>query len=134
MRKNANGKKEVDCLTCLGLPVNYPILFFRSVRIEGTVEKVSKEISQAYFESRPVGSQIGAAVSNQSQVIPNRGHLLEKEAQLKSVYGDGSQKMEKPEEWGGTLFFFVKFRFSKKATKFDLIFHMDLTFSTHTPC
>jgi len=73
----------------------------RSVRIEGTVEKVSKEISQAYFESRPVGSQIGAAVSNQSQVIPNRGHLLDKEAKLKSVYGDGSQKMEKPEEWGG---------------------------------
>merc|ERR1712183_1012239 len=73
----------------------------RSVRIEGTVEKVSKEISQAYFESRPIGSQIGAAVSNQSQVIPNRAHLLDKEAQLKSVYGDGSQKMEKPEEWGG---------------------------------
>ena len=65
------------------------------------MEKVSKEISQAYFESRPIGSQIGAAVSNQSQVIPNRGHLLDKEAQLKSVYGDGSQKMEKPEEWGG---------------------------------
>ena len=65
------------------------------------MEKVSKEISQAYFESRPIGSQIGAAVSNQSQVIPNRGHLLDKEAKLKSVYGDGSQKMEKPEEWGG---------------------------------
>merc|ERR1712223_1960219 len=73
----------------------------RSVRIEGTVEKVSAEISQAYFESRPIGSQIGAAVSNQSQVIPNRGHLLEKEAQLKAVYGDGSKKMEKPQEWGG---------------------------------
>ena len=84
------------------LVVTFIIQFFpRSVRIEGTVEKVSKEISQAYFESRPVGSQIGAAVSNQSQVIPNRGHLLEKEAQLKAVYGDGSQKMEKPEEWGG---------------------------------
>ena len=73
------------------------------------MEKVSKEISQAYFESRPVGSQIGAAVSNQSQVIPNRGHLLDKEAKLKSVYGDGSQKMEKPEEWGGM--YFKKFDF-----------------------
>ncbi len=59
------------------------LLFFRSVRIEGQVEKVSAEVSKAYFHSRPIGSQIGAAVSNQSQVIPNRGHLLEKEAELK---------------------------------------------------
>jgi len=73
----------------------------RSVRIEGQVEKVSAEVSTAYFESRPIGSQIGAAVSNQSQVIPNRAHLLEKEAELKAVYEDGSKKMEKPEEWGG---------------------------------
>ena len=64
---------------------------------------MSKETSQAYFESRPIGSQIGAAVSHQSTVIPNREHLIEKEAKLKAIYGDGSQKMEKPEEWGGKL-------------------------------
>ena len=58
-------------------------IYYRSVRIEGQVEKVTAEVSKAYFESRPIGSQIGAAVSHQSQVIPNRGHLLEKEAELK---------------------------------------------------
>merc|ERR1711997_204942 len=71
----------------------------RSVRIEGRVEKVSEESSIAYFESRPIGSQIGAAVSNQSQVIPNRTHLLEKEAKLKIEFE--SKKMEKPDTWGG---------------------------------
>merc|ERR1711997_244189 len=71
----------------------------RSVRIEGVVEKVSAETSIAYFETRPLGGQIGAAVSNQSQVIPNRAHLLEKEAKLKVEYE--SKKMEKPATWGG---------------------------------
>lgn len=41
----------------------------KSVRIEGKVEKVSAEKSEAYFKSRPFGSQIGAAVSEQSKVI-----------------------------------------------------------------
>ena len=38
----------------------------RSIRIEGKVEKVTEDESKAYFESRPIGSQIGAAISNQS--------------------------------------------------------------------
>merc|ERR1711997_1422587 len=73
----------------------------RSVRIEGRVEKVSEESSIAYFESRPIGSQIGAAVSDQSQVIPSREFLLEKEAKLKSQFQDTGKEMEKPEAWGG---------------------------------
>ena len=73
----------------------------RSVRIEGKVEKVSEETSIAYFKSRPIGSQIGAAVSDQSQVIPSREFLLEKEAKLKSLFQDTGKEMEKPEAWGG---------------------------------
>ena len=73
----------------------------RSVRIEGRVEKVSEETSIAYFKSRPIGSQIGAAVSDQSQVIPSREFLLEKEAKLKSLFQDTGKEMEKPEAWGG---------------------------------
>ena len=42
------------------------------VRVEGTVEKLSQEESTQYFQSRPKGSQIGACVSNQSEVIPSR--------------------------------------------------------------
>ena len=48
------------------------------VRIEGPVEKLTDQESTDYFHSRPVGSQIGACVSQQSKVIPNRqvGHQL----------------------------------------------------------
>ena len=62
---------------------------------------MSAEISQAYFESRPIGSQIGAAVSNQSEVIPNRDFLIAKESKLKEKFGDGTEKMDKPDYWGG---------------------------------
>lgn len=46
------------------------------VRIEGQVEKLTDQESTDYFNSRPVGSQIGASISHQSKVIPNRqvGH------------------------------------------------------------
>ncbi len=44
----------------------------RQVRIEGVLEKISKEDSTRYFHSRPVGSQIGALASQQSQEIQNR--------------------------------------------------------------
>jgi len=71
----------------------------RSVRIEGSVEKVTEEESTAYFESRPIGSQIGAAISNQSTKIPDRQFLLDKETQLKEEFKE--KKMEKPSFWGG---------------------------------
>jgi len=73
----------------------------RSVRIEGQVEKVSEGTSIAYFKSRPIGSQIGAAVSDQSQVIPSREFLLEKEASLKSQFQEIGKEMDKPAAWGG---------------------------------
>src|SRR5262249_15418832 len=44
----------------------------RQIRVEGRVERVSAEESDAYFHSRPVGSQLGAAASHQSQVIAGR--------------------------------------------------------------
>jgi len=71
----------------------------RSVRIEGSVEKVTEEESTAYFESRPIGSQIGAAISKQSTKIPDRQFLLDKETQLKEEFKE--KKMEKPSFWGG---------------------------------
>src|SRR5687767_3094217 len=51
----------------------------RQVRITGLVEKVSEQESDAYFNSRPVGSRIGAWTSPQSQVIENREWLEERE-------------------------------------------------------
>ncbi len=72
----------------------------RQVRIEGTVEKVSAADSDAYFQSRPKGSQIGAWASPQSMVIPDRKELEEKAQQLTTVY-EKEVSLPRPEHWGG---------------------------------
>jgi len=71
----------------------------RQVRIEGTVEKVSDEETEAYFHSRPRASQLGAWVSQQSQVIPNREVLDQQLAELAQKYQD--QEIPRPPHWGG---------------------------------
>jgi pyridoxamine 5'-phosphate oxidase len=82
------------------------LLFFwpemeRQVRIEGTIEKLSRETSEKYFNTRPKGSQVGAVVSPQSQEIPNRDVLEKKWAELEAVYADSD--VPKPAHWGGYI-------------------------------
>lgn len=72
----------------------------RSVRIEGVVEKVSASESDAYFNSRPRGSQIGAWTSNQSSEIENRDKLEEQEKKILQRFEDGEQ-VPRPPHWGG---------------------------------
>jgi pyridoxamine 5'-phosphate oxidase len=71
----------------------------RQVRIEGTVEKIAAADSDAYFNSRPVGSRIGAWASPQSTVINDRTLLEENVKQLEVKYADGN--IPRPEHWGG---------------------------------
>ena len=71
----------------------------RQVRIEGTVEKIAAADSDAYFNSRPVGSRIGAWASPQSTVISDRNLLEENVKQLELQYADGN--IPRPEHWGG---------------------------------
>lgn len=71
----------------------------RQVRIEGRVEKVSKEESETYFASRPLGSRLGAWASPQSQVISSRAVLEDKIAELETKYDD--ETIPKPPNWGG---------------------------------
>ena len=71
----------------------------RQVRITGLAEKVSAEESDAYFESRPEGSRIGAWVSPQSQPITNRNWLEEQEHKLRKQF-EGT-KIKRPQYWGG---------------------------------
>lgn len=73
----------------------------RQVRIEGKVEKLDKEASEKYFHSRPKGSQIGAIVSPQSQIIPNRNILETKVEELNVIYQD--KTIPKPAHWGGYI-------------------------------
>lgn len=73
----------------------------RQVRMDGQISKVPEQISDAYFATRPRGSQLGAWVSEQSKAIPTRQYL---EEQLKSYQAqfDGVQ-IPRPPHWGGYL-------------------------------
>lgn len=71
----------------------------RQVRIEGSVEKVGADESDAYFASRPRGSQLGAIASPQSRPIPDRAHL---EGLVRDVERQlGAREPMRPAHWGG---------------------------------
>lgn len=72
----------------------------RQVRIEGRVERLSREDSRRYFVSRPKGSQIGAWASAQSEVIANRSVLEERQAALEAQY-QAAETLPIPPHWGG---------------------------------
>ncbi|GKT11912.1 MAG: pyridoxamine 5'-phosphate oxidase [Thiomicrorhabdus sp.] len=90
------------------------LLFFwpeleRQVRIEGILDKVSLEESQAYFASRPRDSQIAALSSIQSQEVASRQVLEETFASNKALYAD--HPIPHPEHWGGYRLVPSKFEF-----------------------
>lgn len=73
----------------------------RQIIIKGKAEKISKNLSDGYFESRPRGSQLGAIVSNQSTVVADRNEL---EANLKALEAEYESKViERPKHWGGYI-------------------------------
>ena len=71
----------------------------RQVRITGQVSRVSRENSNNYFQSRPVGSRLAALASRQSEVIPDRKILEERFEQLAAQYQDTAIPL--PSDWGG---------------------------------
>ena len=82
----------------------------RQVRIEGTIEKIAEADSDAYFQSRPVGSRIGAWASPQSQVINSRALIEENEKSYKKQFhviardearGGTDIEIPRPAHWGG---------------------------------
>ncbi len=82
------------------------LLFFwkelqRQVRIDGLVSKVDAAMSNEYYNSRPIGSRIGAIASPQSRVIPSRRFLEEKVRAVSEKYEVSAP--ERPENWGGYI-------------------------------
>ena len=75
------------------------IVLERQVIIQGTVEKISSAESLKYFTSRPRESQIGAWVSNQSEVITSRKFLMQKLSEIKEKFAHGEIPL--PSFWGG---------------------------------
>jgi pyridoxamine 5'-phosphate oxidase len=85
---------------------NVSLVFFwkeleRQVRIEGTATKVSAEESDAYFNSRPEQSRIGAWASPQSNVIDSREALEREEASYKLKFTGTT--IPRPPHWGGYI-------------------------------
>jgi pyridoxamine 5'-phosphate oxidase len=76
----------------------YWIELERQVRIEGTVVKASAAESDQYYESRPLGSRIGAWASEQSQAIESRAVLEAREKEISAKYGEHPPR---PPHWGG---------------------------------
>ena len=74
----------------------------RQIKIRGVVEKVSEADSDAYFDTRPRDSRIGAWASDQSQPIDSREALEEKVAEATRRF-DGVEQVPRPEKWGGYL-------------------------------
>jgi len=73
----------------------------RQIIIKADLEKIAENLSDGYFHSRPKGSQLGAAVSPQSQVIPNKEFLEVKLKELEQKYENS--EVPRPENWGGYI-------------------------------
>ncbi|SHJ12832.1 pyridoxamine 5'-phosphate oxidase [Pseudozobellia thermophila] len=85
---------------------NVGISFFwpsmeRQVIVKGRARKVDPSTSDAYFNSRPEGSKLGALASDQSSVIPSREYLEERLARLADQFE--GKEIERPEHWGGYI-------------------------------
>ncbi|MDR2980946.1 MAG: pyridoxamine 5'-phosphate oxidase [Puniceicoccales bacterium] len=97
---NYTSKKAHDIAAHPHTALLFPWLALeRQVQIVGRTEKISTKESLAYFMSRPYGSQLGAWVSHQSQVISSRQLLLKKLDEMKRKFVEG--KVPLPDFWGG---------------------------------
>lgn len=81
----------------------------RQVEINGIARRVSTGESLRYFSGRPRGSQLGAWVSHQSQVITSRSLIEQKLAEIKRKFGDGEIPL--PSFWGGYRICPTRFEF-----------------------
>ncbi|QNL48568.1 pyridoxamine 5'-phosphate oxidase [Olivibacter sp. SDN3] len=73
----------------------------RQVRIKGFVDKTSSEVSDSYFHSRPIGSQLGAWASPQSTIIADRAVLESNLERITQKYK--STSVPRPPHWGGYI-------------------------------
>ena len=71
----------------------------RQVRVEGRVERVPAEVSDAYFATRPRAAQVGAHASRQSEPLGSRAELDERLAEVRSALGAG--QVPRPPNWSG---------------------------------
>ncbi len=92
--------REIDANPNVSIVFYWDVLE-RQVRIEGKISKLSENDSLEYFKTRPIKSQLGAVVSQQSSIITSRDVLETEMAQLEEKYNN--QEVPKPDHWGGYI-------------------------------
>ncbi|XP_012933093.1 pyridoxine-5'-phosphate oxidase isoform X2 [Heterocephalus glaber] len=95
--------KELDSNPFASLVFYWEPLHRQQVRVEGLVQRLPEPEAESYFHSRPKSSQIGAVVSRQSSVIPDREYLRKKNEELEQLYRE--QEVPKPTYWGGYVLY-----------------------------
>ncbi|NAS30252.1 pyridoxamine 5'-phosphate oxidase [Flavobacteriaceae bacterium R38] len=73
----------------------------RQIIIKGKAEKIAANLSDGYFESRPLGSKLGAIASNQSEIIASK-EVLEQKLKILETQYEGKEVL-RPENWGGYI-------------------------------
>ncbi|SFS71339.1 pyridoxamine 5'-phosphate oxidase [Lutibacter maritimus] len=73
----------------------------RQVIIKGIAEKISENLSDGYFESRPDGSKLGAWASDQSEVVPSRKYLDDRLTTFEKQFEN--KEITRPKYWGGYI-------------------------------
>ena len=97
----------------------------RQVRVEGTAALAPEAMSDAYWASRPRGSQLGAWASAQSEPIGSRAELDARQAEVDSRFA-GVQTVPRPTHWGGYLVTPVSVEFwqGRRARLHDRLFYI----------
>ncbi len=104
----SNKGNDIDSNNKVALVFFWPELQ-RQVRVVGTAQKMSDEKSDLYFNSRPLGSRIGAHASPQSKVIPNRVLLEESVKKMEALFSE--EPLLRPINWGGYVVNPISFEF-----------------------
>ena len=95
---NSRKARELDANPYAALCVHWPALE-QQIRIEGRVERLAGGESDAYFATRPRGSQVGAWASAQSATLPSRTVLEDKHREIEQQFAGGP--VARPPFWGG---------------------------------
>ena len=105
---NSEKGKSIAQNNKVSLTFFWPIME-RQIIIQGTAEKTSKIDSDNYFQSRPKGSQLGAVVSEQSEIIADREIMEDRLRALEEEYE--GKEIPRPDYWGGYLVRPIKIEF-----------------------
>jgi len=100
---NYTSDKAIDIDSNANVSLNFLwVDLERQVRIPGKAQKIRREKSEAYYQSRPRGSQVGARVSYQSKIIPNRETMEQRLQYIEKKYKN-IDPLPLPDYWGGYI-------------------------------